>query len=150
MDITYQYVNVIINCVHCSIKMERSINTTGAVDYITCENCNKKTYIYFKDGQLHVCDIDPRTPAPVLIDLNFVAAMEKCFAAGNKNDRKPNDWRDMPYTKNTHDVYLSKILRHAASSYSGTFSGETKRQHLAAVACNANILWHLLGDNHDR
>ena len=73
--------------------------------------------------------------------------MAKCFYAGIKGNRKAHDWQDIPNTIENRDKYLSKIVRHASKGY---YSDPTKlneqRKHLAAVACNANILWHMLGD----
>jgi hypothetical protein len=153
MEEILEYVTIKYKCYNCKDDTEIFLSLYGTIDYRTCNTCNKETYFYFDEKkQLHQCDRDPResrVTKPLnheLLDADFLQAMEKCFAAGNKNGRKPNDWKDREYTKNLHDVYLSKIMRHAASSYSGTFTGETKREHLAAVACNANILWHMLGD----
>ena len=75
-----------------------------------------------------------------LLDLDFCAAMCENWQAGVKNGRQLNDWYFLKGEENKRK-YESKILRHLHGAKK-TF-GEDRKKHLAAIACNANILWSM-------
>lgn len=73
-----------------------------------------------------------------LLDLDFAAAMCNNFEEGIKGNRMPNGWKNMKPTPETMMRYRAKILRHLHN-----YGTTGNPQDLAAIACNANILWHL-------
>lgn len=79
-----------------------------------------------------------------LLDLGFAAEMCGNWEKGVKGNRLPNDWESIEQTSENKDKYVAKILRHL-QGYVESESPAEMTQHLAAIACNANILWHLEG-----
>jgi len=72
-----------------------------------------------------------------LLDLNFAAAMCDNMEDGLKDDRTVNGWKGMDWNVDLLEAYEAKILRHL---HAWQTTGDV--QHLAAIACNANIIWH--------
>ena len=89
--------------------------------------------------------LDPPAPAGKtrfdLLDLDFAAAMADTFAEGVKDGRTAGDWKNHPKTAETRDRYRAKILRHLHE-----FTNGGGRDHLAAIACDACILWNMEGE----
>jgi hypothetical protein len=77
-----------------------------------------------------------------LLDLGFCAAMCRNWEAGIKDGRKANDWETLPQTNETRERYAAKIMRHL---HEYVEQRGVAAEHLAAIACNANILWHIAG-----
>ena len=73
-----------------------------------------------------------------LLDLDFAAAMCENFAAGvaQDPDREPNGWQTMDWDSPTESLYEAKILRHLHE-----WRRTRDPRHLAAIACDANIIW---------
>ena len=75
-----------------------------------------------------------KKPRFELLDLNFAAAMCDNMEKGIKDGRKANGWKtmhpDIP-------AYEAKILRHLRE-----WQNTGDKRHLAAIACDANIIWH--------
>ena len=69
-----------------------------------------------------------------LIDFRFVQAMKETFTRGLKDDRQPNDW--MFCDDEGVQDRIEAIDRHSSKFF------QTKDpKHLAAIACNAMIVW---------
>jgi hypothetical protein len=77
-----------------------------------------------------------------LLDLGFCAAMCRNWEAGIKEGRTANDWETLPRTNETREQYAAKIMRHL---HEYVEQRGVAVEHLAAIACNANILWHVEG-----
>ena len=78
------------------------------------------------------------------LDNDFLDAMADCFHKGVKKDgRAFDDWKTMDWGDNMQLLYTSKLIGHMAKGIRGDDPHE-RRKHLAAVACNANIIWHHL------
>jgi hypothetical protein len=77
-----------------------------------------------------------------LLDLGFCAAMCRNWEAGIKEGRTANDWETLPRTNETRERYAAKIMRHL---HGYVEQRGVAAEHLAAIACNANILWHIEG-----
>lgn len=81
------------------------------------------------------------------LDERFLDAMADCFYRGvRKNGRAFNDWKTRKWDNNLKLLYTSKLIGHVAKGIRAA-TAEERRKHLAAVACNANILWHHEKDN---
>jgi hypothetical protein len=87
--------------------------------------------------------LETKTPFE-LLDLGFAAAMCRNWEAGVKHGRTANDWETLPRTAETRDRYVAKVLRHLQAYVEAEGDGE-RCEHAAALACNANILWHVAG-----
>jgi hypothetical protein len=85
---------------------------------------------------------DHKTPFE-LLDLGFAAAMCHSWQLGVKHGRTANDWQHLPRTDETRDRYVAKILRHLQGYVEAGDDRAVKCEHLAAIACDANILWHV-------
>jgi hypothetical protein len=85
--------------------------------------------------------VNSKTPFH-LLDLGFCAAMCRNWEAGIKEGRTANDWETLPQTNETRDRYAAKVLRHL---HEYVEQRGVAAEHLAAIACNANILWHVEG-----
>lgn len=72
-------------------------------------------------------------PRPSLVEPSFIMAMASIMELGLKNGRQPGDWKDIPRDQ-ALEQYRDALLRHA-------FAEDESEDHLAAVACNAMILW---------
>ncbi len=79
-----------------------------------------------------------------LLDLGFAAAMCRNWEAGIKHGRTADDWQFLKDTDETKSTYVAKILRHLRA-YIETEDSAAQCGHAAAIACNANILWHIAG-----
>ena len=122
---------------------------SGPSEHETCEVCGGAIR-YKPDGDVipwrsdWVIKLDPETdhkPPMELLDLDFAAAMADVFGAGVKDGRAAGDWRGHPQTDETRDKYRAKILRHLREYTNGN-----GREHLAAIACDACILWTMEGE----
>lgn len=97
-------------------------------------NLTPPTYIELPESGTPV---GPKTPFH-LVDLDFVAAMCNVYRAGlTTPGREPNGWKLLAWDDEHREEYVSKILRHLHA-----FTQTGSREDLAAIACNANILWH--------
>jgi hypothetical protein len=77
-----------------------------------------------------------------LVDDEFIDAMHGCFYLGvEEHGRVQWDWKRLKWDSNTQLLYTAKLLGHVAKGIRAE-TAEERRKHLAAVACNANILWH--------
>lgn len=85
-----------------------------------------------------------------LVDDEFTDAMHQEFYKGaNKDGRAYFDWKRLKWDSDKELLYIAKLLGHVAI---GIRAGDyqTRRRHLAAVACNANILWyHVKEDDYE-
>jgi hypothetical protein len=63
------------------------------------------------------------------------------WQSGIKNDRTANDWKKYKITQPNIDVYEGALMRHLHGAKKT--SGKERQKHLAAIACNANILWSM-------
>jgi len=78
------------------------------------------------------------------LDEDFLDAMADCFWVGTfKHGRAYDDWKRLKWNDRLQLLYTSKLIGHMAKGIRGD-NVQEKRKHLAAVACNANILWHHL------
>lgn len=76
----------------------------------------------------------------LLLDDDFLKDMICCLGAGSqKNGRAPNDWQKQSHS-GARVRHIAKILRHLSHYMEQT--GPTAREHAAAIACNAMILWY--------
>jgi hypothetical protein len=53
----------------------------------------------------------------------------------------------MAWTKQMEGLYTAKILRHLKAFYAET-DHSARLQHMAAIACDANIVWHHTKESH--
>jgi hypothetical protein len=81
---------------------------------------------------------DKKKPEMALVPFDFIAAMADNFERGLKDGRKAFDWKKIEWNDAETLKYFSKLMRHLMSAA----EGKTDCDHLAAVACNAAILWH--------
>lgn len=72
----------------------------------------------------------------------FFAAVARNWKEGVKNGRSAFGWMDMDWTVWAERSYASKALRHLSHAEDPTLNITDRIKHLAAVYCNANILWH--------
>ena len=94
----------------------------------TCANCPEKEKCKIGYGDC------------VLLDVEFLQAMNANWLDGaNRTGRVVNDWRAIERTLENVRKYFEKLSRHAdQAKCAGTLA--VAQAHLAAVACNANIL----------
>lgn len=85
----------------------------------------------------------PAKPPLHLLDMTFAAAMCQVFEEGNRDGRKAGDWREKQPTPENLAKYQGALLRHFMGYQDAMRDGRPgdAREHLASVACNANILW---------
>lgn len=77
-----------------------------------------------------------------LVDEDFIDAMHNEFYAGcDKKGRQRWDWKNIKWTDTQEILYTAKLVGHMAEGLRAE-TAEERKKHLAAVACNANILWH--------
>ena len=77
-----------------------------------------------------------------LVDDEFCDAMHDCFYKGmQENGYVKWGWKRLKWDHETQLLYTAKLLGHVAKGIRAE-TAEERREHLAAVACNANILWH--------
>ncbi len=91
--------------------------------------------------------IEPKIPFH-LADLEFLRAMCENFERGLNGDRYPDGWKNIFWGPETKTEYAAKVLRHL-HEFIKTKNPVAQRQHAAAIACNANILWHHIKDRND-
>ena len=84
-----------------------------------------------------------RGPKYALLDFDFLAAMADVFDVGLKDGRKKNDWRKIENTDANFDAYVSALMRHLRAAIKRREAQCADEDHFAAVAANANILWHM-------
>lgn len=77
----------------------------------------------------------------------FLAAISDNWSNGVKNHREPFDWIDMEWNPQVESIYMAKTLRHLVQADLARNS-EIHIKHLAALFCNANILWRRCDDLH--
>jgi hypothetical protein len=83
----------------------------------------------------------PETKTPFeLLDFGFAGAMCENWQAGVKAGRVADDWQFLPGTDEVKARYAAKIMRHLQAYIEGEGG-----HHAVAIACNANILWHIEG-----
>lgn len=75
----------------------------------------------------------------------FLNAIADNWLDGIKDERIAFGWQDMHWDKSVEMAYVAKALRHFVQVDMATTADE-KIQHLAALFCNANILWRRCGD----
>lgn len=80
-------------------------------------------------------------PRPSLVDADFIMAMAEVLELGLKGGRNREDWQRIPRPQALEE-YRDALLRHALGQ-----GPENVRQHLAATAVNAMILWWHLGQD---
>jgi hypothetical protein len=68
----------------------------------------------------------------------FADAVDECFAKGVKDGRKAGDWKHIEPTEQNYGLYQEKVRSHLTR-----FDITGDPAHLAAVACNAEILWEM-------
>jgi hypothetical protein len=68
----------------------------------------------------------------------FADAVDECFARGVKGGRKAGDWKHIEPTEVNYSLYQEKVRSHLTR-----FDITGDPAHLAAVACNAEILWEM-------
>jgi hypothetical protein len=128
-----------IFCRKCEVAYEKS-KTVSLADHTWCIPCLTRM------AEKHLTDTEEseeRDPPMSLIDLRFMGAMATCFKGGIKDGRKAFDWMLIkPDTENAQK-YRGKILRHLLDA-ALTEDMPRAMQHMAAIACDANILWNLL------
>lgn len=83
--------------------------------------------------------MNPNKIPIALVPMWFVEMMARVLRDGLKNDRKPNDWQDIPWTEEMAIEYRSSLLRHYARAEE-TIVPETVPMEYATVAVNAMIL----------
>jgi hypothetical protein len=77
----------------------------------------------------------------------WLASIADNWARGIKGDRVAFNWMSMHWDTDVEDKYLAKALRHLAQADMAV-NAENRIKHLAALFCNANILWRRCdGDN---
>ena len=77
-----------------------------------------------------------------LVDDEFTDAMHNEFYKGvQKDGRAYWDWKRLKWNKRIELLYTAKLLGHVAKGIRAETADE-RRKHLAAAACNCNILWH--------
>lgn len=76
-----------------------------------------------------------------LTDIHFVLAMAKIWKNGNKGNRIANDWKTMSWNEKRKDDYIGRIWSHIYKFIEAT-TIEDELEHLASIACNANIIFH--------
>ena len=78
----------------------------------------------------------------LFLDEDFLDSMADCFCKGSTKDgRAYFDWKRLKWNPDLKLLYTSKLIGHMANGIRANTAKE-RREHLAAVACNANILWH--------
>jgi hypothetical protein len=80
-----------------------------------------------------------------LLDLDFCAAMCENFQEGLTGDRVENGWKSLKSTTENLNKYEGALMRHFHLAKKAVLS-EDRKKHLAAIACNANILWSMEGN----
>jgi hypothetical protein len=105
------------------------------------------TWVHYELSEAEIVDTPNHTSQSTktpfhLLDLGFAAAMCRNWEAGIKEGRTANDWETLPRTNETRERYAAKIMRHL---HEYVEQRGVAAEHLAAIACNANILWHIEG-----
>jgi hypothetical protein len=73
----------------------------------------------------------------------FADAVDECFAKGVKDGREAGDWKHIKPTESNYALYQEKVRSHLTR-----FDITGDPAHLAAVACNAEILWGMAVRDH--
>lgn len=77
-----------------------------------------------------------------LVDLDFLHAMDACLLRGAmKANRTLGDWKKREWSLEQNALYAAKILGHLARAMRANNMDDARR-HIAAIACNAWILWY--------
>ena len=150
MSNTLKCLTINILCPHCKQNTKAVLWLNKTMHIAFCDNCTESIFYEIIKNEFRSYKINPYEPESTesalnkleLIDLNFIHAMDECFKAGIKGDRKANDWKDIQGTIENQNKYFAKINRHAARAFTCD-SYEKAMRHLAAIACDANILWHM-------
>lgn len=79
----------------------------------------------------------------IKVDDDFIDAMADNFYNGvlQNTGRQHYDWKKLKWDHKWQLLYTSKLIGHLAAANRAE-SAEDRKMHLAAVACNANILWY--------
>ena len=75
----------------------------------------------------------------------WLIAVASNWAGGVKDGRAPFGWLTMQWDHEMEAKYIAKTLRHFSLAETAP-SLEIKTKHLAALFCNANILWRRCSD----
>lgn len=134
---------------HAAVADNKSIST---FDTWTAD-CYDAILQYYKSPAL-----DDKKRAAIRIGQTSWEAAESCVSIGRvlsaiadnwmegiKGSRKAFDWRTMPWDNSVEEAYLAKTLRHLVQS-DMALTLDDKIKHLAALFCNANILWRRCDD----
>lgn len=70
----------------------------------------------------------------------ILSAIANNWYDGIKGGREAFDWMKMNWDHSVEEVYIAKTLRHLVQA-DMSFTLTDKIKHLAALFCNANILW---------
>lgn len=85
-----------------------------------------------------------------LLDTAFLFAMISNWLDGaDRPGRVVNGWRDIEPTGINVITYFAKLERHLNAAIDAGDKTEAQA-HLAAIACNANILFNIAGKPHER
>lgn len=77
-----------------------------------------------------------------LVDYDFLHAMDTCLVDGAmKPNRTLGDWKKRKWSLEQNALYAAKILGHLARAMRAGNTDDARR-HIAAIACNAWILWY--------
>lgn len=76
---------------------------------------------------------------------NFLSAVADNWHYGVRGKRESFDWMRMRWDNNVSNAYVAKTLRHFIEADRAT-TQDDQLKHLAALFCNANILWRRCDD----
>ena len=131
-----------IDGIHCMVPIPIWVNQlrSSTIDPKNCDECRAfkpiSRYSQEEKTPFELKDVG-KTPFAFL-DFSFLAAMAECWSNGLQGTDEPFSWmRLLPWTADKENSYLSALMRHLA-----LYRRTRDPKHLAAVACNANILWH--------
>lgn len=79
---------------------------------------------------------------------HFLSAISANWASGLKDGRKAFDWMMMNWNMYVEGLYVAKTMRHLIQADTSQ-TPDLINKHLAALFCNANILWRRCGDLHE-
>jgi hypothetical protein len=77
-----------------------------------------------------------------LLNFAFLEQIVERLEDGIKDGRKANDWQDRQPGPETEDGYFDACLRHLIAARYESDNAPNAREHLAAVAANAMIMWY--------
>lgn len=136
------------SCNACGV----SLMTDELLDMKTCSYCGERTPLdappcwaketevaeYTERFHYPLPNKPDQKPRPTLVDPDFIMAMAAVMELGLKNGRNREDWKRIN-TAQALCEYPDALLRHVLDGVNPPL--ESEEDHLAAVACNAMILW---------